>query len=359
MNLPSSSLLGAVSLTLGLLLTAAPALGFDAEVFKPSKGPELEGPYAINDKLKGLELLAQGELSGPEDIAIDAAGFIYTGTADGTVKKISPDGKVQTFVHLGGRPLGMDFDREGNLIVCEPYSGLWRVSKSGEASLLVDSFQGRKLQLIDDVKVAEDGLIYFSEASSEYNLDRYQLDVLSAQARGQVFRFDPRNGQTELMLDKLYFANGIALEKSSTYLLVAETSRYRISRLWLKGPRAGERDIFLDNLPGFPDTISMAKDGKVWVPYFSVRDQLLDRIHPYPWIKRLLALVPSRWLPKPPAYSFVAAYDENGQVLENLQDPSGERLHSVTSVEEFEGKIYVGSLVDQSIGVLRLNDRKP
>ncbi|HYX38209.1 MAG TPA: SMP-30/gluconolactonase/LRE family protein [Oligoflexus sp.] len=345
-----------LALSLVTLAPLAHARKIDPAPFHPEKAPALVGPYAPNQRLASAERLAGGQLQGPEEIAIDADGYVYTGTADGTIKKISRQGEVTTFANTGGHPLGLDFDAAGQLLVAEPYSGLLRVTADGKVTILVQDYEGEKLGLVDDVKVASDGRIYFTEASRKYPLDKYQLDFLEARANGRLFRYDPLTAETELLLDNLYFANGIALSAEEDFLIVAETSRYRLTRYWLQGPRAGEREIFLDNLPGLPDTISSNGEGTIWVAYFSVRDRLIDGLQPYPWLKGLLAKLPTKLLPKPKAYSLVVAYDENGNVLQALHDPTGKNIGNITSVEEYKGELYMGSLTGDAIGVIRIED---
>jgi len=340
------------------LLTLSPlahARKIDPASFRPEKAPALVGPYAPNERLAAAERLGGGQLQGPEEIAIDAEGFVYTGTADGTIKKISRQGEVTTFANTGGHPLGLDFDADGNLLVAEPYSGLLLVNPQGEVTTLVTEFEGEKLGLLDDVKVARDGWVYFTEASRKYPLDKFQLDFLEARANGRLLRYDPNTGTTELVLDQLYFANGLAFSADQDFIVVAETSRYRLTRYWLAGPRAGEREIFLDNLPGLPDTISSNGQGTIWVAYYSIRDRLIDGLQPYPWIKGLLAKLPTELLPKPKSYSLVVAYDENGQVLQSLHDTDGKNLGNITSVEEYNGELYMGSLTGDAVGVLPLD----
>jgi sugar lactone lactonase YvrE len=343
-------------LTCGLALSNCAAAGskIDPVAFRPEKIPALTGAYAPNERLVPAEKLGAGQLQGPEDIALDPQGFIYTGTADGEVKRISDQGVIETYAVTGGHPLGLDFDGFGNLYVAEPYSGLLAISPDREVKAVIKSFQGQKLGLVDDVKVASDGLVYFTEASTKYPLDRYQLDFLESRPNGRLFRYDPLTQETTLLLDQLYFANGIALSTAEDFLVVAETSRYQLTRYWLKGPKAGQRDIFLSNLPGLPDTISSNGRGTIWVAFFSTRDKLIDSLLPYPFVKALLAKLPTQILPKPKVYGFIAAYDEEGQVIETLQDPQGKTLGNLTSVEEFEGKLYMGTLNGDYVGVLPL-----
>ncbi|WP_141734104.1 SMP-30/gluconolactonase/LRE family protein [Oligoflexus tunisiensis] len=345
-----------LALTLGIVSLRAHAQKIDPVPFHPQKAPGLVGSYEPNEYLFTAERLGAGQLQGPEDIAIDADGFIYTGTADGTIKKISRSGEVSTYARTGGHPLGLDFDAAGNLLVAEPYSGLLIVNTQGVMTPLVTQFEGEKLGLLDDVKVARDGSIYFTEASRKYRLDQYQLDFLEGRPNGRLFRYDPLTATTEVIMDELYFANGIALSAEQDFLLVAETSRYRITRYWLSGPRTGEREIFLDNLPGLPDTMSSNGEGTFWVAFFSVRDRLIDGVQPYPWLKGLLARLPTEFLPKPKAYSLVAAYDENGEVLVSLHDPSGKNLGNITSVEEHDGELYMGTLTGDAIGIAPLKE---
>src|SRR3546814_15291292 len=65
------------------------------------------------------------------------------------------------------------------------------------------------------------------------------------------------SGQTKTLMQGLHFANGVAVGPGASYLLVSETNEYRIWRYWLKGVRAGQQEIFADNLPGFPDNLSI------------------------------------------------------------------------------------------------------
>ena len=103
------------------------------------------------------------------------------------------------------------------------------------------------------------------------------FDLLEARPHGRLLRYDPATRQTTVLLRDLYFANGVALSRGEDFVLVNETYRYRTRRFWLKGPKAGTSDVFLDNLPGFPDNIDGNRKGSFWLALFTVRNP--DRGH--------------------------------------------------------------------------------
>lgn len=327
----------------------------DAVAYRPPAAPPLTGVLAPNEKLKTAELIGVGQVIGAEDVAVDDHGRIYGGTMDGRILRVDGD-RVESFADTGGRPLGLHFDAQGNLIVCDAIKGLLSVNAEGTVRVLVTQADGVLFGFTDDLDIASDGRIYFSDASSRYHVHDYLLDCIEARPYGRLIRFDPRTGRSEVLLRDLYFANGVALSQNEDFVLVNESYRYRVARYWLKGPRKGRHDLFVDNLPGFPDGISANRQGTFWMAMFTVRNATMDRLHPRPWAKNLMARLP-RWMwPKPQPYGLVLALDESGQIVRSLHDVDGGHLRTVTSVEEHNGFIYCGSLYNDRIGRLRVSD---
>jgi sugar lactone lactonase YvrE len=335
-----------------LLLSPSP---IDPAAYTPSPPPALEGVLAPNEALRATELLAQGEITGPEDIAVDSVGRIYGACEDGRIVRLVPEGtglRLETFAHTGGRPLGLHFDQQGNLLTADRDRGLLSIDPSGKITVLSTSALGVPFAFADDLDIASDERIYFSDASSRHS--DYLHDLLEAKPWGRLLRYDPASGKTEELLGGLYFANGVALSQKEDFVLVNETYRYRIRRYWLKGPKVGTADIFLDNLPGFPDGVSSNRRGTFWVALFTVRNPRADALHPRPFVKRQLAKMPKALWPQPAPYGLVLAVDEEGHILRSLQDPGGEMVPQVTSAEEVDDMLYLGNLDHDFIGRLAL-----
>ncbi len=279
-------------------------------------------------------------------------GNVFTGLEDGRIVKISPDGEVVTFAETGGRPLGLQWGPSGDLIVADGVRGLLTVNLEGKVTVLVPRAETVPLEMADDLDVSRNGLIYFSDATgSEVGMDYYQ-DLMIHRPLGRLLRFDYYTDDLEVLLTGLYFANGVALSPDEDFVLVSEMSEYRITRLWLKGPRVGDRDVFADNLPGFPDGISGDGDGNYWVAMVSPRMWFVDNIVlPNLWLRKLLMHLPTWTRLSGASYGFIIQLNSEGEIVESLHDPSGKSLSGITNVVERDGKLYIGTLEGDAIGV--------
>ena len=323
----------------------------DSVAWEPPEPPALEGGFAPNEALKNADLLGQGEIVGPEDTAMDDQGRVYGGTDDGWIIRIDGD-EVEYWVETEGRPLGMDFDADGNLIVADAWKGLLSINPDGDISLLTIEADGVPFAFTDDLDIASDGKIYFSDASDRFHQPDYRLDMMEARPHGRLLVYDPDTGETEVLMRDLYFANGVALSEDEDFVLVNETWRYRIQQYWLEGDRAGESEIFAENLPGFPDNLARDDDGIFWVALPTKRNAMMDWLHPRPWLKNIAAKLPESLQPGPEPYGFVLAYSEQGDLLGSLHDTDGEHLRMVTSVKPQGDELYFGSLYNDRIGRL-------
>ena len=317
-----------------------------------SFNPGMTGPYSPNDKLSGTTHMVPGIGHGPEDVTLGPDGYFYAGLQDGRIIRFRPDGSgEETFVNTGGRPLGMQFDADGNLIVADAFKGLLYISPRGAISVLTDSVNGEKMLFPDDLDIAADGTIWFSDASRRFDQHNWILDFMELQPTGRLLSYDPQTRETVIHLDQLYFANGVALGPDDAYVLVNETIDARITRLWLKGDKAGQTDIFIDRLPAHPDNLSYNGEGIFWIALPAPRNNQVEKLWPHPFQRkvamRLPASIRAGLIEK--SYGWVIGVDTEGNITHNLHDPSG-GYGTITSVNEYDGYLYFGSIAMSSVG---------
>lgn len=311
-------------------------------------GPHDSASWSASRPLEGLRRVALPDGHGPEDVAVDPEGRVHVGLHDGRILRwpAGGEGTPELLARTGGRPLGLHWDPEGRLLVADAWRGLLRLEASGELTVLATRCGGEELIFTDDLDVAADGSVWFSDASTGFRQPDWKLDIVENRARGRLCRWRPGDTEATEVLDGLYFANGVALDPEGAFVLVNETSRYRVRRLWLEGPRAGEDEILVDDLPGFPDGISTGSAGRFWIAVASPRNAVIDATGPHPSLRRLLVRLPSWAQPAPERTARVVAVDAAGGVIHDLFEDEDPGLHVVTSVQEHEGRLYLGSLVD-------------
>lgn len=320
----------------------------------PSPAPALDGPYKMNTLLQGAELRHRA-LIGPEDIAFDKEGRAHAGLADGRIVRFDGDA-VTELVHTGGRPLGLAFSpKDGQLYVGDADRGLLRVDlEQRRVEVVVASAEGDDFNFTNELVIASDGTIYFTDSSSVWGLGRYTEDLLDQRPTGRVIRHDPTTSTTTVLARELSFANGLALMPDERSLIIAETGRYRLWRLWLDGDKRNLKEVITENLPGFPDNLSVSPRGTIWVAMASTRKRLLDIVHPHPFLKDALASLPPVLRPRPVRWGFVLEVDAEGRPLRSLQDPDGEVISNVTSAIERDGRLWLGNLDGQGVAVVTL-----
>ncbi|MEJ2120866.1 MAG: SMP-30/gluconolactonase/LRE family protein [Alphaproteobacteria bacterium] len=254
-------------------------VSIDPVAWTPPQAPTLTGPYALNNKLAAATRFGAGIGIGPEDIAIDAKGWIHTGFIDGRIVAIAPDGKTHKVIaNTGGRPLGMRFDADGNLIVTDASKGLLSIAPGGTITVLATQAEKKGFGFTNHLAIATDGTIYFSDSSTRWGPGKAVADIFEHVPTGRLMAYDPKAKTVRVLMRKLQYANGVALAADESFVLVNESGEYRIRRHWLKGPKAGQSDIFIDNLPGFPDNISANGKGTFWLAMFTVRNPAADAL---------------------------------------------------------------------------------
>lgn len=309
----------------------------------PKPAPEMTGVWKPNNRLNNA-IAEQSSIVGPDTVVTGPNGYRYSAIDGGRIVRWLPDGPIEDFVSVDGRPVGINFGPDGNLYAADETRGaIWKITPDKKANILIDSIGGRKFNLLNDVWVAKDGSVYFTESTSRWPLQENQRALIEHGGDGGVFVIKP-DGNVEQLLDNLNFANGVLLSNEEDYLLVAETGAYQITCLWLTGERAGQREVLLDNLPGFVGDLSISPDGdSYWSSFFTPRKKIMDGLGPYPKLRKLLGLLPLSLLPESEPYPFVFRFNSSGQILETLQADDDSELPSFSSVVQYDNYLLLGT----------------
>ncbi|WP_405546606.1 SMP-30/gluconolactonase/LRE family protein [Streptomyces phaeochromogenes] len=294
--------------------------------------------------------------TGPEDVVVDREGRVITGMADGRVLRVRPRGpaRVEQIARTGGRPLGLAVLPDGRLLVCDAERGLLRVTPKADVEVLVDRVAGEPLRFCSSVAAAADGTVYFTASSRRFGLQEWLGDLMERTATGRLLRLPPGGDEPEVLLDDLDFANGVVLAEDESWVAVAETGAYRLTRLWLTGPRTGQRDTLVENLPGFPGNLSRGTDGTVWVALAGPRQRPLDWLRRAPAGVRRAAWRAARPLPvRPRPVARVLGIGPGGRIRHDLRR-RGAGYRMVTGVYEHDGMLILGSLLEKGIVVCEL-----
>ena len=136
------------------------------------------------------------------------------------IRFFAPDYKrSEVFAHTGGFPLGLAFDRAGNLISCVGAMGLYAISRSGEVTKLSAETKRSWTSIVDDARlrdpndcdIAPDGRIFFTDSTTRYDAHEWALDSIESRPTGRLLCYDPRTGKTSTILDRYRYANGAVL----------------------------------------------------------------------------------------------------------------------------------------------------
>lgn len=294
---------------------------------------------------------------GAEDVLVAADGTVYTGTADGSVFAISPDGDlIRRVASTGGRPLGLEWLSESEILVCDARRGLLSLGlHDGAVRVITDSVGGRPMRFCNNAAVLDDGSIWFSDSSTRWGIDEWKSDLIEDTCTGRLLRLAPGESEPEVVLDGLSFANGVARTADGSAVIVAETGHRRLRRVQVGGERGGQADTFAEDLPGHPDNIALGSDGLIWVAYASPADPTLTFLQTRApgWLRGLVRRAPEAAKPKPKRTARVAAFDSDGRLVHDVS-AAADAWQMATGVRERDGRVWLGSLVEPAVAWFEL-----
>lgn len=317
--------------------------------------PPPSRPLGEPNLCRGLTIIALPGFA-PEDVVVDGKGAVYTGVVGGGIIRIdSQTGSHAMVGDTGGRPLGLAVARDGRLLICDSHRGLLAMdTDTGDIETLVTEVDGRSLTFCSNVVESSDGTLYFSESTDRFHYEFYKGAVLEARGTGSLFRRDP-GGTVTRLASGLHFANGVTLTADESAVVVAETTGARVSKFWLTGPKAGTLTPLVECLPGYPDNISTAPDGRIWVAMVSERNALTEWLVPKaPVLRKLLWCLPYGALPEVKPVAWVMALDpDDGRVVTHLHARHS-AFGSTTGVVQEGNRVWLAGIGSPTIAYFDL-----
>ncbi|KAH8381913.1 hypothetical protein KR009_000911 [Drosophila setifemur] len=375
--------LGAVFLLPGL--PTKTTFPFKEYIVKPPR--ELKGVLQPNTLLNNAKHLWKDQVFGPENFLVREEGF-YTGIHGGEVLRLNLGEKVQHVTKIGqpcdyiyndflcGYPVGLASDiKKNQLIISDAFYGIWEFNlETKKKTALVSPQQvlpgkvDRPGSVFNNLAVSRNGDIYYTDSISDD-----VAVVLFANPSGRLFRYNREKKTNDVLLDELGFANGVALSPNEDFIIVAETIKMRLTKYYLKGSRAGQSEVFVDGLPGFPDNLTPDSEG-LWVPLNLAinrenNNNMFATLAPYPRLRRffsrlvVLIQLPFKFLNmiypsnisahlfhkaaelhanSAPNRTTLLRVDWNGNIVRSLHG-FDKTAFGISHVVEFEGHFYFGS----------------
>jgi gluconolactonase len=185
------------------------------------------------------------------------------------------DGHLSVYRQPSMNSNGNTIDREGRLLTCE-HSGrrVTRTELDGSITVIADKYQGKKLNAPNDIVVASNGTIWFTDPGYGIKGDYEGLKEPFEQDKHNVFRVDPKSGEIKVVADDFVMPNGIALSPDEKKLYVIDTglTEGEGNPAWIRvfdvdtdaGKLSNNKVFANDFAPGFTDGMRVDTDGNVW-----------------------------------------------------------------------------------------------
>lgn len=186
-----------------------------------------------------------------------------------------------------------------------------------------------------------------------------------------------------MLIDELYFANGVALSPNEDFVVVAETFAARLKKYHLTGTKAGQIDVFIDRLPGAPDNLTPDADG-IWVPMPMAADKdypaifhsaanaplfrkfaarllalielpfkLVEKVHPNIYTRSIVHKIGHFETLSVPSRSTIVRVDWNGKIVGSLHGFDGSASNAAHALEDGD-YLYIGSFVNKFLARVKL-----
>ena len=189
------------------------------------------------------------------------------------MRLVEDDNHLSVFRTPSYNSNGNTVDREGRLLSCE-HSGR-RVSRTeldGTITVIADQYNGKRLNSPNDLVVASNGTIWFTDPSYGIGGNYEGLKAEQEQATHNVYRVDPQTGNVTLIVDDFTQPNGICFSPDEKKLYVIDSgithggpAHIRVFDVDIDAGKVSNSKVFAEGFaPGFTDGMRCDIEGNVW-----------------------------------------------------------------------------------------------
>ncbi|DBA67847.1 TPA: putative alkaloid biosynthetic cluster, variant 4 [Trebouxia sp. C0005] len=311
-----------------------------------------------------------------ESVQVSKLGTLWLPDKYGNIFTSEPDVNgaykdLQKVAYVGpSRPLGHVSDAHDNLVICDASKGLVMLEQAtGKVVILASQVSddspldpGSVINYANDADIAEDGTIYFTTSSDIPVVPNafgfwdtyasFTLTMLQGSVTGRLLSYSPKTKKTHVLAGDMFYANGVVVAHDQSFLLVVETMSVTIHKYWLKGPKKGQMEVWISNLPGFPDGISQSEDGNYWVAMAGPNQPFVKAL-PYRFLRFIFAWLPKLGLrPATKVYGMVIKISPEGKVLDHLMDTDGSVVNFISAVTEHNGRLFFGNVAGDYVSYI-------
>jgi gluconolactonase len=238
--------------------------------FGPSGFPAFAGTMAVERVATGFRW-AEGPVYFPAGRYV-----LFSDIPNNRIMRFSEDdGHVSVYRQPSMNSNGNTIDREGRLLTCE-HSGrrVTRTELDGSITIIADKYNGKKLNSPNDVVVASDGSIWFTDPG--YGIGGFYEGVKAEQEQEKhnVYRVDPKSGDIKVVVDDFVEPNGLAFSPDEKKIYIIDTgftdgpdnpSHIRVFDVDLAGGKLSNGKVFAEMpKPSITDGLRTDRDGRVW-----------------------------------------------------------------------------------------------
>ena len=198
-----------------------------------------------------------------EGPSFDAQGNLYiVDIPYGRIFRISPSCEWTLAAQYAGQPNGLKIHPDGRILIADYINGLMQLDiDSGQVSTLLAGRNGESFKGINDLTIASNGDIYFTDQGQTGLQD----------PTGRVYRLNA-NGSLDCLLDSGVSPNGLVLDRNETVLYVAMTRDNAVWRMPLTSQGGSAKVGRFCSMFGAsgPDGMAMDDAGNIAVAHASL-----------------------------------------------------------------------------------------